>query len=64
MGLIIDFPCMLMRRSEPTPAQRAESAEVVILPVVRIERHDEAPTDGHEPGEGTKTRKRRRRARS
>ena len=63
MGLIIEFPAMLMRRSDPTPAPRAEPAEVVILPVVRIERHAETPTGG-DPGEGPKSRKRRRRARS
>ena len=64
MGLIIEFPCMLERRSNPEPIFRAERAEVVILPSVRIERHAEASTDGREPDEGTKSRKRRRRARS
>ena len=64
MGLIIDFPAMLDRPSNPVPTLRTEPAEVVILPVVRIERHAETPTDGLEPGEGSKSRKRRRRARS
>ncbi len=62
MGLIIEFPASMTRRSDPA-APRTARAEIVILPVVRIERHAETPTDGREP-HGTKSRKRRRRARS
>jgi hypothetical protein len=34
---------------------------LVILPVIRIERHSEQPNDSGEPEEGTGTRRRRRR---
>lgn len=64
MGLIVEFPEVLTRRIGPVLPLPAEGAQVVILPVVRIERHADTPSDGHDGGEGTKSRRRRRRARS
>jgi hypothetical protein len=61
MGLLIEFPAKLVRRADRS-ALRVEMAEVVILPSVRIERHEETSNDGREPDEGNKTRKRRRRS--
>jgi hypothetical protein len=42
----------------------SEPASVIILPVVRIERHPDKPSDGFEGGNGASGRKRKRRARS
>lgn len=59
MGSVVSFP-------DPRPLRRDGrvgrngSATIVILPVVRIERHDGGPVgDAEKPGSG---RKRRRRA--
>jgi hypothetical protein len=42
----------------------SEPASVIILPVVRIERHPDKPSDGLEGGGGAPGRRRKRRARS
>jgi hypothetical protein len=66
MGTIIEFPAdAASRRLGSTMAARSEGpGQVVILPVVRIERHAET-VDGRGPEEGaTPGRRRRRRARS
>lgn len=66
MGTIIAFPAEAARRLDSTQVvtPREATATVLILPVVRIERHSEI-TDGGGPEEGTATgRRRRRRARS
>jgi hypothetical protein len=66
MGTIIEFPAdAASRRPGSTMATRGEGEGiVVILPVVRIERHIET-VDGGGPEEGTTPgRRRRRRARS
>jgi hypothetical protein len=65
MGTIIEFPAdAASRRPVSTMGARRESGTIVILPVVRIERHaettgDDGPEQGAAPG-----RRRRRRARS
>ncbi len=63
MGTIIEFPTdAATRRLDSTPREGA--ATVLILPVVRIERHDVEMTGGHDPDNGAAPRRRRRRARS
>jgi hypothetical protein len=66
MGTIIEFPAdAASRRLGSSMAARCEGpGQVVILPVIRIERHAET-IDGGGPEEGaTPGRRRRRRARS
>jgi len=61
MGTVVTFP-----GSRPVAREvgdsRAESATVIILPVVRIERYDDGPPHGVEPSSSSPGRKRRRRA--
>jgi hypothetical protein len=69
MGTVIAFPSAARRLDSPglavpRKAQRKAQAKVLILPVVRIERHGET-TDGGGPEQGAAAgRRRRRRARS
>lgn len=61
MGIVIEFPTR--QRISDTTSPAVGTGEVVILPVIRIDRSPDAPTDGLEsnaPASGT--RKRRRRA--
>jgi hypothetical protein len=61
MGTVITFPAERPARAGNPPEYRAEHASVVILPVLRIERHDD-PSDGLEPTpRSTPGRKRRKR---
>jgi hypothetical protein len=64
MGTIIEFPTdAATRRVDSTP--RNEVATVLILPVVRIERHEVETAGGQDPEHGAAPRRgRRRRARS
>jgi hypothetical protein len=68
MGTIIDFPADAPSRrlgSTMGIARRQGTATILILPVVRIERHTDGTNGGSGPEEGTATgRRRRRRARS
>jgi hypothetical protein len=64
MGTIVRFP----EGQRPIGGGRyvdanSEPANVIILPVVRIERHPDDPTDGLDDGScGSSGRRRRRRA--
>lgn len=65
MGIIVQFP----EGVRPLGGGRyveanSEPANVIILPVVRIERHPDKPSDGLEGVNGASGRKRKRRARS
>jgi hypothetical protein len=63
MGTLIAFPIARRaeRASERHPAVAGQTATIMILPVIRIERLDETPVDSlKRPPAG---RKRRRRAR-
>jgi hypothetical protein len=62
MGRVVEFPegRRLMRSVEQVGAQ-AEPAHIIILPVVRIERHPDEPSDGLEGGTGAASGRRRRR---
>jgi hypothetical protein len=68
MGNIITFPAELAARrlgSWLDEAPRTGMAQVVILPVIRIERHADETTGGGGPEQGATTGgRRRRRARS
>jgi hypothetical protein len=61
MGIVIDFP---VREAAPVPRGETllnQRAQVVILPVIRIERYDDQPTFMPPPRVGDTARKRRRR---
>ncbi len=61
MGIVIEFPTW-QRLSGGTPPS-AGTGEVIILPVIRIDRYPDTPTDGVESNaSASNTRKRRRRA--
>ncbi|ACI93737.1 conserved hypothetical protein [Afipia carboxidovorans OM5] len=66
MGTILEFPAdAASRRADSNMASAPCEATIVILPVVRIERHVEEPNGDHGPEEGAAAgRRRRRRARS
>jgi hypothetical protein len=62
MGMVISFPeAGRFVRAARAMRDDAESATVIILPVIRIERYDEEPTGGLEPATGPGQRRRRRR---
>ncbi|MCD0419324.1 hypothetical protein [Rhodopseudomonas sp. BR0M22] len=65
MGTIIEFPADAATRRPGSPmiASPDRSATVTILPVVRIERHAEAGSDGTPKQGDAPGRRRRRRAR-
>jgi len=68
MGIILQFPADAAAKradTETGAGQRRRAATVVILPVIRIERHSDETTGSHGPNEGAAPgRRRRRRARS
>lgn len=68
MGTILEFPADAASRRTETimgSAPREATATVLILPVVRIERHAEETSGDRGPEEGTAPgRRRRRRVRS
>jgi hypothetical protein len=62
MGIIVQFP----EGHRPVSGGRyidanSEPASVIILPVVRIERHPDRPSDGLSDGSNTAPGRRRRR---
>ena len=53
MGLVIRFPLEQRITQEFAPSGRgSEPASVVILPVIRIDRHSDEPSGGSTPGTG------------
>jgi hypothetical protein len=63
MGTVIDFPVAQRLSRAAEPADHEGRGAVVILPVIRVERFPDNPSDGIESGtRGTAGRKRRRRA--
>lgn len=68
MGTVVEFPvdASTRRLGPPTSlAPREGMGTILILPVIRIERHDDETSGGSGPEEGTAPgRRRRRRARS
>lgn len=63
MGIVISFPPVERTARPPRAVAGKQSATVIILPVIRIERYTEAPT-GYTPMEASSTQRRRRRRRS
>ena len=60
MGNVITFPAE--RCSVGTVQEGRDAASVIILPVIRVERHlGEAPSDTFEPGTSSPRGKRRKR---
>jgi hypothetical protein len=68
MGIIIEFPADAASRrlgGNTDVRPRQVSATILILPVIRIERHSDESSGGSGPEEGTAPgRRRRRRVRS
>ena len=62
MGTVINFRPTERAAREPVMARTSKSAVVIILPVIRIERYDEAPS--LKPEVGSSARRRRRTQRS
>ena len=64
MGTVVKFPeVSRIVRDERAGGDQPWSATVIILPVVRIERYYDVPSDGLTAGSGASSgRKRRRRA--
>lgn len=58
MGTVVTFPELRRSNHGASNAPRG-SATIIILPVVRIERHDDEPSDGFSTATAS-TRKRRR----
>jgi hypothetical protein len=62
MGAVISFPVVARTaRSLRLVVGKSESATVIILPVVRIERYIDEPTGGYGPEASSSPRRRRRR---
>jgi hypothetical protein len=62
MGLVIRFPLEQRIAQDPGSLVRGtEPAPVVILPVIRIDRHSDGPSGGVAPGSGTGPGRGRRR---
>jgi hypothetical protein len=61
MGTIIDFPAERRMIGSGMGDAHGVSASVIILPVIRIERQNDKPTDGFEPQTSSPRGKRRKR---
>jgi hypothetical protein len=59
MGTVITFPAE--RCSVGTSPEGRDGASVIILPVIRVERHDDSPSDSFEPSTSSPRGKRRKR---
>ena len=59
MGTVITFPAE--RCSAGTSLQGPDGGSVIILPVIRVERHGEAPSDTFEPSTSSPRGKRGKR---
>ncbi|HEY9359067.1 MAG TPA: hypothetical protein VIQ50_01435 [Xanthobacteraceae bacterium] len=64
MGTVINFRPAERAAREPVITRTSKSAVVIILPVIRIERYDEAPSLKPEVGSSARRRRRRRTQRS
>lgn len=61
MGIVIDFPSRDAAVSSPGDGSPQCPGQVVILPVIRIERYDREAAKLSRSGNGEQNRKRRRR---
>ena len=64
MGNVIDFPVEQRLLARPVATDLADGGTVIILPVVRVERGPDMPSDGIEPGTGAASGRKRRRRRA
>ena len=64
MGNVVDFPVGQRLLARPVVNDPAEAGTVIILPVVRVERAPDLPSDGIAPGSGTAPGRKRRRRRA
>jgi len=62
MGIVVDFPPRDAACASRRAVATGHSAQVVILPVIRIERYEEFPNGYFKPGRAEQGRKRKRRA--
>jgi hypothetical protein len=62
MATVIRFPDMWRAVSSKIAGKRSESASIIILPVIRIERQMDGPSGELDPGTSRPGRRRRRRA--
>lgn len=62
MGMVISFPASQRQSVRMESTETREAGQVVILPVIRVERSDGQPTDALDGTHRTPGRKRRRRA--
>jgi hypothetical protein len=63
MGIVVTFPeSRRAIRGSQAGGMHGASATIIILPVIRIERYTDAPSDGRSSGPTVPGRKRRRRA--
>jgi hypothetical protein len=60
MGIVIAFPADRCSAGSGSGSGHDDGASVLILPVVRVERHND-PSDGFEPGTSSPRGKRRKR---
>ena len=61
MGTIITFPAERCSAATGLTSASGDGASVIILPVIRIERQGDSPTDGLEPSSSSSRGKRRKR---
>jgi hypothetical protein len=61
MGIVIAFPAERCSVGTGLIESRDDAGSVIILPVIRVERHDGNPTDGFEPNSSSPRGKRRKR---
>ena len=61
MGIVIAFPADRCSAGSGLIEARDDSGSVIILPVIRVERHGDNPTDGLEPNSSSPRGKRRKR---
>ncbi len=63
MGIVVTFPeSRRLLRCAHVGGTQGASATIIILPVIRIERYTDEPSDGRSAGPNASGRKRRRRA--
>jgi hypothetical protein len=63
MGTVVTFPeSRRTARGAYVGGTQNASATIIILPVIRIERYTDEPSDGRSDGSSASSRKRRRRA--
>lgn len=61
MGIVIAFPADKCSVGTGLTDARDDSGSVIILPVIRVERHGDNPSDGLEPSSSSPRGKRRKR---